>query len=237
MERHVLLQRLVELDNKLFPKEKKTTDFALPGMAPLPTTVRSVLGGVIGANVGRIASRRKWNPQTNRWEDDQGNETSAPVGAALTGAAAGVGAPYAHRAVMRNYGGAGGVKQAYGNLGRNVGRAGSEALDMLKKRLASLRKLVPRFSAGEIDRLVELSEKLKAETLKSGKPATEFAKAPIGPDHSGRNRFAGGVLAGLATAGAARTISRAGGLAGIARKMKAARAGMRTGSYIYRTMA
>jgi hypothetical protein len=59
-------------------------------------------------------------------KSDQSSGTAKAVAEGAAVGAAGAGAVAAHRAVLRNYGGEGGVRQAYSNLGRNVAREVSE---------------------------------------------------------------------------------------------------------------
>lgn len=111
MNRSILLRRLTEFDARLGkivkPREKKVTEFAL-----LP----ALAGGILGSGLGARAGKKKWNPETGKFED---NPVTSAVGA-VAGAGAGYGVGKVHQAVLGNFGGEGGVKEAYRNVARNA---------------------------------------------------------------------------------------------------------------------
>lgn len=124
MKRSVLLKRITEFNARLDRiiygekevrsqrsevRDRKVTEFAF-----LP----AVVGGVLGSGVGAAVGKKKWNPETGKWEDSP--VTSAA--GAVAGAGAGYGLGKAHDTLLKNYGGEGGVKEAYRNVARNVGR-------------------------------------------------------------------------------------------------------------------
>lgn len=185
---------------------------------------------------------RRWNAQTQQWEDYKPGPGDYLKGAATVGT---IGAGYlGHRAIQQagGYGALGnrvmgGAKDFLGGrvaaakagaaTGAQIGAgaeaalkgAGKDTLDAIRKKLLSLRGMVPKFSAGQQERLVELAAGRNARPTFFEKKHNEAESTPMGPQPNRdatpsyrRGVVTGALVGGLATAGAAHALKTSPGM-------------------------